>query len=224
LLLHTTLVAVAISGAAPEMPPRRAVACAVLPSMLQPAASSPAPLLEDLARTLEVVVEPAAAPPNHEPAILEPLADAATEATAPGPTPVDRRPPTRLDDALRTNLVLRPAPPTNEPPAAVEASAAPAAPAAAEARPEVPVVRPGHNPAPEYPDSARRARVEGTVLVRIDVHSDGGVVGCTVTGSSGSVALDLAALAAARRWRFEQGPGVVLVPFVFRLMPRRGSG
>lgn len=222
MLLHATLVAVAISGPAPQTAPRRAVACAVLPSMLQPAAPASAPLPEGPARTLEVLVEPAATPPNDEPVILEPLADPPTEAPAPGPT--DRRPPTRLDDALRTNIVLRPAPPTPAPPAAVEASAAPAAPAAAEARPEVPVVRPGHNPAPEYPDSARRARVEGTVLVRIDVDTGGGIVRCTVTGSSGSVALDLAALAAARRWRFEQGPGVVLVPFVFRLMPRRGSG
>lgn len=78
---------------------------------------------------------------------------------------------------------------------------------------------PGANPAPDYPDSARRRGVEGTVLVRCEVAANGLVDRAVVVASSGSVALDHAAVAAARRWRFSRG-GVVDVPFVFQLRDR----
>ena len=77
---------------------------------------------------------------------------------------------------------------------------------------------PGQNPAPDYPDSARRRRIEGTVLVRIEVTGDGCAAECVVAQSSGCLALDQAALAAARRWQFQHGPGRVEVPFVFQLL------
>jgi len=78
---------------------------------------------------------------------------------------------------------------------------------------------PGGNPAPEYPDSARRRGIEGTVVVRCVVAADGAVDTAAVVASSGSVALDGAAVTAARRWRFCRG-GVVDVPFVFQLRDR----
>lgn len=108
-----------------------------------------------------------------------------------------------------------PEPPTR-PPDPVQPTAA----ALAESRPEVPVVVPGENPAPDYPDAAVRRRLEGTALVRIEVAPDGTVADCRIATSSGSGLLDEAALAAARRWRFQRGPGAVEVPFVFRLRNR----
>jgi protein TonB len=81
----------------------------------------------------------------------------------------------------------------------------------------VPIVVAGQNPAPDYPEAARRRRVEGTVLVRIEVDAAGAAAACTIAVGSGSALLDAAALAAARRWRFTHGPGVVEQPFVFRL-------
>ena len=43
----------------------------------------------------------------------------------------------------------------------------------------------------DYPASALRAREEGTVRFRLEVGANGRVTGCTITGSSGSAALDL---------------------------------
>lgn len=88
------------------------------------------------------------------------------------------------------------------------------------ARPEVPTPLPGHQPAPDYPDSARRRRIGGTVLVRIAVDEVGIAAACEVLAGSGCAALDAAALDAARRWRFDHGPGAVEVPFTFRVLAR----
>lgn len=71
----------------------------------------------------------------------------------------------------------------------------------------VPKVR--FNPPPEYPASALRAGIEGRVVVRVELTRDGRVASATVHASSGHEALDEAALAAVRRWRFEpisEGP------------------
>ena len=89
--------------------------------------------------------------------------------------------------------------------------------ASSEASPRVltPIV--GCNPRPEYPESARRRGIEGVVLVHIDADEEGMPIACEVLQSSGSVALDAAALRAARRWRFENGPGSVDVPFRFEI-------
>jgi len=86
-----------------------------------------------------------------------------------------------------------------------------------ESRPDSPQPLPGHNPPPSYPLAARRRGIQGTVLVQIEVSEDGSVVACQVLESSGAALLDGAAIAAARKWRFAWGPGVVEVPFVFVL-------
>jgi protein TonB len=89
------------------------------------------------------------------------------------------------------------------------------------ASPEVPVVVPGDNPAPDYPAAAVRRRLEGTVTIEIQVDAAGTAHQCRVLQTTGYGLLDDAALAAARRWRFDRGPGTVQVPFAFRLH-RRG--
>lgn len=59
------------------------------------------------------------------------------------------------------------------------------------------------NPAPPYPEAARRAGVTGTVLLLVQVRADGSVRGVSVRTSSGTTSLDRSALTAVRRWRFE---------------------
>lgn len=80
------------------------------------------------------------------------------------------------------------------------------------------------NPPPSYPLAARRKGDEGTVTLRVLVTQDGVPGNVVIDRSSGSTALDAAALAAVRAWRFvparEAGRAVdawVLVPIVFRL-------
>lgn len=79
-------------------------------------------------------------------------------------------------------------------------------------------------PDPVYPESARRRGVEGTVTAGLLIDADGGVTEVWVERSSGDGALDEAALAAVRRWRFAPArqngvPGSARsrVPVVFAL-------
>jgi len=76
---------------------------------------------------------------------------------------------------------------------------------------------------PVYPDEARRARVDGTVVIQTLVLSDG-TVGDTRIVKSDSSLLDDAAVAAVRQWKFKpavaRGKPVavwVAVPVRFRL-------
>jgi protein TonB len=80
------------------------------------------------------------------------------------------------------------------------------------------------NPSPRYPASARRAGMQGTVTLRVQVTREGVAARVDVEKSSGSPHLDAAALEAVRAWRFvpaRQGAepleSWVLVPIVFRL-------
>jgi protein TonB len=83
---------------------------------------------------------------------------------------------------------------------------------------------PADNPPPRYPAEAHRAGIEGTVVLRVGVRSDGGVEFVEVAQSSGHRALDDAAVEAVRRWRFTPGridgrtaPFVLRLPIVFKL-------
>jgi len=58
-------------------------------------------------------------------------------------------------------------------------------------------------PKPEYPDACRRRRIEGTVLCRMHVKSDGRVERVDVVESSNDERLDRAAVRALERWRFD---------------------
>lgn len=192
------------------------VAFAVERSLLshEAAAAAPPPIAE-------VSVEPETTPD-------EPIADSKLE---PPPEPITPPPPDhrqpieprevddrRLRECARSAVRPIPRPATTASPTTpTEAPPAPTPARPQVARPDVPVVIPGQNPAPEYPAFARRRNIEGTVLVRIDVGANGEPTSCTVVASSGCTSLDFAALAAARRWRFVNGPGPVEVPFVFQI-------
>jgi protein TonB len=80
------------------------------------------------------------------------------------------------------------------------------------------------NPPPQYPQAARRASEQGTVMLRVLVKRDGLPARVEVEKSSGSAGLDAAARDTVWGWRFvpaRQGDDPVeswvLVPVVFRL-------
>jgi len=63
-------------------------------------------------------------------------------------------------------------------------------------------VRPGNNPRPEYPHTAREAGWEGTVVLQVLVLPDGTAGHVTLHKTSGHSILDEAALAAVQNWHF----------------------
>ena len=85
-------------------------------------------------------------------------------------------------------------------------------------------VRGRSNPAPAYPTAAKQARQEGTVTLEVEVSTAGLPTKVSLARSSGFPALDQAALAAVRRWKFEPArtagvavKGHVVVPLRFEL-------
>jgi protein TonB len=77
---------------------------------------------------------------------------------------------------------------------------------------------------PKYPDAARRATIQGRVLMRVRVAADGAPTDITVLSSSGSPKLDRAAADALRACRFRPAtsggrpvPGTADVPYNFVL-------
>lgn len=76
-------------------------------------------------------------------------------------------------------------------------------------------------PSPDYPFSARRKGIEGTVVVEVEVHPDGRCEHPRIASASGFDAFDDAALAAIKKWRYEPRPGEAMelrrVRFVFKL-------
>ena len=72
---------------------------------------------------------------------------------------------------------------------------------------------------PNYPSSARSAGIEGTTTVRMLVAADGSVDEVTVDGSSGSDALDAAAVSACYKWSFipaKNGMGQAISCYVYK--------
>lgn len=85
-------------------------------------------------------------------------------------------------------------------------------------------IRVRSNPAPAYPAACRSAHQEGIVSLDVQVNANGLPTAVSIIGSSGFAALDQAALAAVRRWRFQPAQvadtpvaGRVRVPVRFRL-------
>lgn len=81
-----------------------------------------------------------------------------------------------------------------------------------------------HNPPPRYPLSARRRGVQGIVIVRAEVSTQGRCLRAEISRSSGHPRLDHAALTAISQWRFiparRGGHAVqswVTIPVRFRL-------
>lgn len=113
----------------------------------------------------------------------------------------------------------RPAPAAEAAAAAVDPLPAPRGPTT-RARPLA-----GACPAPRYPARERRLGVEGVVRLRVRVADDGAVEAVEVEASSGSAALDAAAVEAVLGWRFacalrdgDPASDVVLVPVRFVLL------
>lgn len=82
-----------------------------------------------------------------------------------------------------------------------------------------------NNPAPVYPSSAKRANVQGRVLLTVVVKADGKAAKVDVSHSSGSSTLDEAALDAVKQWHFvpakKNGGSVeakVIVPIDFKII------
>jgi protein TonB len=97
--------------------------------------------------------------------------------------------------------------------------------------PDLPLIPPrpvagiAANRPPVYPDRARQRGEHGRVVLRVDVSSDGMPVGVSVAQSSGHPALDEAAIAAVRQWRFVAAmrggtavPAAANVPVQFTLV------
>jgi len=61
----------------------------------------------------------------------------------------------------------------------------------------------GYQTKPEYPESARRAGIQGVTRLRFEVLATGEVGRVLVDESAGSAELDRAAIEAVKRWRFE---------------------
>jgi protein TonB len=83
---------------------------------------------------------------------------------------------------------------------------------------------PVRNPRPQYPVAAIRRRIEGRVVLRVAIATDGQVSNVEVADSSGFGILDNAATNALWRWRFNPATrggqfveSTVLVPVRFRL-------
>ena len=65
----------------------------------------------------------------------------------------------------------------------------------------------GNQPAPRYPDTARRAGQEGTVVIRFSVGADGRVLAAEPSSPSPWGALNREALRVVReQWHFKPGP------------------
>lgn len=77
---------------------------------------------------------------------------------------------------------------------------------------------------PHYPRSARKAGTEGRVVLTVQIRPDGRVGSVRVATSSGSAALDSAAISAVKRWSFapemkngREVSATLNVPFRFEL-------
>ena len=179
------------------------------------------PLTVTLLRAPEAApVQPAASAAAASPApLVEPdqlPAQPLREVKSPEPLPVENLPATEPVVALPEPASARPPPPAppavavvttpSEPAIAGVGSAQPAgidrapALASAGARARADYRR---NPKPLYPPAARRRRQEGTVLLSVQVTSQGRANRVVLKQSSGFTLLDEAALQTVRDWDFE---------------------
>jgi protein TonB len=85
----------------------------------------------------------------------------------------------------------------------------------------------GYQTKPEYPESARRAGIQGVTRLRFEVLTTGQVGHVLVEESAGSVDLDRSAIDAVKSWRFEPArrgtepvPVWVTLPVRFELTVR----
>lgn len=183
-----------------------------------------------LAIAMQMVAPPPPAPvqaPKPEPTPVPPPPPVEPPPVAkprPTPKPVAKATPKPAEP----RQVAAPAPSRDAPAKAVtpSATATPAPKPTASLPVTGPVGRAGYlnNPAPAYPPAAARRHQEGTAQLRVHVMPNGRPDTVEIASSSGSPALDEAALAAVRQWTFipaKRGDtaidGWVTVPLEFKL-------
>ncbi|HLU40385.1 MAG TPA: TonB family protein [Planctomycetota bacterium] len=205
-LLHGAALGTAVwLGSGVPRPARPALAVELLPTE-DAVAVETTPLPREAVVVESVEVEPPLAEPVEEELEVEAGAfDPRVEAIFVPPR-----------DERRASAWLATARRPLAPPAAA-APAEPPAPLRPTPAAHVLEVIPGRNPPPAYPWLARRRGWEGTVVVQVRVDADGAVGAAAVVRSSGRAALDEAALAAVRTWRFRGGPGETSVEVAFVL-------
>lgn len=160
--------------------------------VIEPAFEFPLPDLRHLLVGIEAEPEPPPARPVVV-AVAEPV------------KPADQLPPAAPVAAAEP-------PPAQAAPVCAAAPSAPSAPGIADGVPTVQRVP------PEYPERARRSGQEGTVCLEVRLDQAGTPLEVAVARSSGHRLLDLAAMAAVRRWRFAAGhAGATLVRVAFAL-------
>jgi protein TonB len=214
----------------PVTPPRPVRAPAVEPRKV-PASSPPVseqlvapPLPSPPAREVMAPEPPAQAPPSPPQTAVaaeplnasEPDRSGTPPSTAPGEsTSIDAQP-SRVPQERAGEGAGRSAVASRTP------DSAPGGPIVRAARPKG-----GYQVRPVYPESARRAGIQGTTLLRIHIEVDGHVSAVSVQRSAGHQSLDEAAADAVRRWRFEPalnsaGPVSMwaVVPVEFRISDR----
>lgn len=204
-LAHAGLLWLALSSVMADRALPLPVAKPMVMAMLIPQAAPPAPLV------------PQPKPQVQPKAVPQAKTQSAPKAAA--------SPPLLASEHAAATAMSAPTQPAE--PAATPAAVAAPAPAAAAPQP---IVAPQfsanylNNPAPVYPNGARRMGEEGRVLLRVHVTVDGQADEVQLHRSSGSPTLDEAASAAVRNWRFvpaRQGETAVaawvIVPIDFRL-------
>ena len=217
--LAAALIGPALRKPPPE-PPRPLEVVIVTPPVPQPVRIEPPTRPKPpppVARTVEVKPRPQPKPapvaPERKPVLALQETPSAAPAFVVPQTPVEAPPAPPAPAAQAESKAVAAAP------------AAPAAPAK-EAATTQPVFNAAYlgNAPPRYPIVARRSGVEGTVHLRVVVSREGRPVHVAVERTSGSTALDNAALEAVRGWKFaparrgqEPVEQAVTVPVVFRL-------
>ena len=203
-----------VSRPAPVVTPRKS---APTPAVEEPPVAPAQPAAPTLDMTApELPPAPSAASAPEAPSVAasfktpEPDPNTATSGTA-APSGASRGPLERGPEGPARSAVASRTP-----------DAAPGGPIVRAARPKG-----GYQVRPVYPESARRAGIQGTTLLRIHIETDGRVSDVSVERSAGHQSLDQAAADAVRRWRFEpalssSGPVAMsaLVPVEFRIGDR----
>ena len=167
-------------------------------------------------------VAPSSVPPSA-PVVSDTKAPEPSAASVPVPASATSPAPSGAEASLD------PRPSRNGQEGSRQSTVASRSPEASASGPIVRAARPrgGYQVRPVYPESARRAGIQGTTLLRIFIERDGRVSDVSIQRSAGDQSLDQAASEAVRRWRFEPahnsaGPVSIwaLVPVEFRIGDR----
>jgi protein TonB len=149
-----------------------------------------------------VAANPAPAP--------QPTVTAAPRGKAPAPRPVAQAAAQPTRPALVRHVAATATPPAMPPTTVGAAQAGPTGP--------LPAGQWRTRVSPVYPLLARQRGEAGTVLIHAQVAPDGRPAAVRVAASSGYDLLDEAARRAVQQWTFQNQPGWVAVPVVFKLL------